>query len=747
MRPGSRDGAPGEMSDTDLLIGELSHNSSRCGVLEGICTLCCAMQSEAARPESRLKSPFGPRLLQLSVVALALPAALVSAWRTLIAQPLVPSDEQLNIATFILARHQPPHLALDFVYGTSNPSSFYIPFQLDVFEWLWQTTGSVQGAIAIQVIPLVVVTIAAAALSTYFLTHQALPALVVGLSALNYRTLLSAGEIWGLGPSWAVLPRAWAAPLSFAALALWLRANDSTSRMYHVVCGITCGVTVNVHPPTGIPLSGAIIGASLVHVLTNRRRWSEPLVLLVACGVGAAPFLASYASSVAVAAPIDFESFMAAARLRIGWVFLPGVLQTLTRSFTPGSEGFAINASLVGGVALAVIVLLVHRKHRQLSALALISGLVLVGCIIVPLAAQEVLMRIGRSPMPTIDLIRGLRLLIPVALIVGGLGLAVCFRSKTWHRMLAIPMSCLLLLDAATAQSFAATAALALVAGAVTSAWWVLPESRPRITRTAPAVVALLLVAQPVVGMLLTPMAGAACCVAQPLPTSERSIDELITWVRTLPGNTIIDTSAMQERAALRMRLETTHAATLIPKDGNVLLYSDPPKAIAWAARSQRARDVTLRTDVAGLRAAAREWGASLVVVDRLVWPELISGVNVTATWAGIAGPTQRDWLGIWEIGQSDSDAGRLAVKYTGGSATGSVGLTIPRTTGGGRYEVRFFTNDTWVRLAVSNPFSVSNDGTCSASPTPLSAPSLSTTWCGMTEPVFENSRFTVFPP
>src|SRR5439155_26745703 len=137
-----------------------------------------------------------------------------------------------------------------------------------------QRRGSVQGAIAIQVVPLIVATVAAAALSVYFLTHRALPALVVGVSALNYRSLLSAGEIWGLGPSWAVLPRAWAAPLSFGVLALWLRAVETRSRTLYVACGLISGVTVNVHPPTGIPLSGAVIGGSLVQALAHRRRWS-----------------------------------------------------------------------------------------------------------------------------------------------------------------------------------------------------------------------------------------------------------------------------------------------------------------------------------------------------------------------------------------------------------------------------------------------------------------------------------------
>src|SRR5205085_5050505 len=48
------------------------------------------------------------------------------------------------------------------------------------------------------------------------------------------------------------------------------------------------------------------------------------------------------------------------------------------------------------------------------------------------------------------------------------------------------------------------------------------------------------------------------------------------------------------------------------------------------------------------------------------------AGSDVTATWTGIATPTAKDWVGVWMVGQPDSDVTRIAVKYTGGTASGN---------------------------------------------------------------------------
>src|SRR5207247_48261 len=74
-----------------------------------------------------------------------------------------------------------------------------------------------------------------------------------------------------------------------------------------------------------------------------------------------------------------------------------------------------------------------------------------------------------------------------------------------------------------------------------------------------------------------------------------------------------------------------------------------------------------------------------------------------------------KDWVGVWAVGQPDTDVTRIAVKYTGGAAAGSVTLTIPGTTAPGSYEIRLFANDSWTRLAISDVFVVTAPSTSAA--------------------------------
>jgi len=681
---------------------------------------------------------------------LAMPAMLATLWRTFLAQAIVPSGEQLNIATFVIARDQRAYLATDFTYGSGDPSRFYTPLQVDLFDAFWKWGGSIQGAIAIQTVLIVVATTLAAGLSMYLLTHRILPAVVVAAAALNYRSVLSAGDIWGLGPSWTVLPRAWAAPLAFGAIALWLRAVETRDFRYHVGCGLLLAGAINIHPPTGAPLAAAVVGATALVALSDRVRWREPVALLCACTVGALPFIVGYATHIAIAAPVDYESFMAAARLRVDASILPRVLHTLTQSLTPGTDSFTVNGALAGCVTGATVVAIALSSERQrLRELARLTVVLVVASVVVPLAAQLVLLRIEHSPIPTIDLFRGLRLLVPIGLMVGGLGMAAALRSTGWPRLLAFPMSALMLLDIDTAESMSrldvwpvAIAALLVVALPM------VPPIRQRLPLILVLGIGAILFVQPLVSISLATRAGGFCCDVPPQPESELTTTELVQWLKTLEDHAVVETSSVEDNAALRLRIETEHGVTWIAKDGNVLLYSDPAKAVLWSIRSNRARQLVSTRDVAGLREAARDYGASLVLVDRLVWRDRVAGANVVAAWSGISNPTATDWVGVFAVGQPDNAASRLAATYTGGAPEGKIGLTFNGLTFDGTYEVRLFASDSWNRLAVSTQLKVIGS-TATVEPAAASAvgPSVAVGWSGVTLPMFENDRFTVFRP
>jgi hypothetical protein len=101
-------------------------------------------------------------------------------------------------------------------------------------------------------------------------------------------------------------------------------------------------------------------------------------------------------------------------------------------------------------------------------------------------------------------------------------------------------------------------------------------------------------------------------------------------------------------------------------------------------------------------------------------------GSAVTATWSGVAGPTSNDWIGLYPS-SSAPNTDRLAWRYTTGTASGNVNLTVPSDTAiGTTYELRLFANNTYTRLATSGAFTVTGvpDNDAFANAQALSGPS-----------------------
>ncbi len=117
----------------------------------------------------------------------------------------------------------------------------------------------------------------------------------------------------------------------------------------------------------------------------------------------------------------------------------------------------------------------------------------------------------------------------------------------------------------------------------------------------------------------------------------------------------------------------------------------------------------------------------------------ILLGGTVTASWTGIAAPTSSDWIGLYRPG--DPNAPSLAWRYTTGSASGSMPLTIPATLAPGTYELRLFSNGGYTRLATSNTFTVTAVGACvgtTLGASPASVPaggSVTSAWSGVCAP------------
>ena len=83
----------------------------------------------------------------------------------------------------------------------------------------------------------------------------------------------------------------------------------------------------------------------------------------------------------------------------------------------------------------------------------------------------------------------------------------------------------------------------------------------------------------------------------------------------------------------------------------------------------------------------------------------VVRGSAVTATWSNVCTPTVRDWIGIFAPGAPNTSY--VAWRYTTGTGSGSVPLTVPSSVAPGTYEIRLFANNGYARLGTSNPFAV----------------------------------------
>jgi hypothetical protein len=93
-------------------------------------------------------------------------------------------------------------------------------------------------------------------------------------------------------------------------------------------------------------------------------------------------------------------------------------------------------------------------------------------------------------------------------------------------------------------------------------------------------------------------------------------------------------------------------------------------------------------------------------------------GQNLVINWIAPSGRPANDWIGLYRV--RDPETSFISWKYTSGTTAGSASFTAPNQPG--QYEFRYFTNDSYVKVATSNPVSVSaaNSYSVFASPSAL---------------------------
>lgn len=111
-------------------------------------------------------------------------------------------------------------------------------------------------------------------------------------------------------------------------------------------------------------------------------------------------------------------------------------------------------------------------------------------------------------------------------------------------------------------------------------------------------------------------------------------------------------------------------------------------------------------------------------------------GGNITATWSGIAAPTGSDWIGLFVPGAANTVY--LSYQYTNGAASGSMPFAIPGTVAAGTYELRLFSNSSYIRIGTSNSFTVTAPAQASLTASPTSVAqgsSVTAAWSGVATP------------
>jgi hypothetical protein len=109
-------------------------------------------------------------------------------------------------------------------------------------------------------------------------------------------------------------------------------------------------------------------------------------------------------------------------------------------------------------------------------------------------------------------------------------------------------------------------------------------------------------------------------------------------------------------------------------------------------------------------------------------------GGTLTVNWRNIAAPTSADWVGVYSAGATD--AVYVTRIFTSGRATDHMLMTLPANISTGSYELRLFSNNSFTRLATSNPFEVEPIGLSVVGPgiVPRSG-KLTFSWTGIPSP------------
>lgn len=82
---------------------------------------------------------------------------------------------------------------------------------------------------------------------------------------------------------------------------------------------------------------------------------------------------------------------------------------------------------------------------------------------------------------------------------------------------------------------------------------------------------------------------------------------------------------------------------------------------------------------------------------------------RIRVSWASIDDPGSQDWVGIFPVGGAAQT--KLSMNRTGGSASGTLDLSLNPALQPGLYEMRYYADGGWNLMAYSKPFAIVSPG------------------------------------
>jgi hypothetical protein len=320
------------------------------------------------------------------------------------------SGDGANLASYSAAWNQPDEFQADEILGDLDNIRFYATIHIPITRFLANVTGSYPVAFVLPLGLHAFLQLLGFYVLGRVLFHNRFWALLLSLITLLY-VGMNLGEFWGFYTE--PLPRfTFQALLPFilaAALAwknkperwLWIMAAAGLLTYVHPVSAPVCGLAIWLGFWACRPADWSFKRLAIYMILLGG--------VFVVIGV---PFVLNYVGSRAEKASADYDTVF---RIMAGT--LPPGLMNLSIAFRDFLLDMTRAVLPLLGIIGAVIVFRLSRQNRtNLYIILLWVAGIIIGAVVIPLIDHTTANWLGRVPL-AIDLVRGLRYLIPISLL------------------------------------------------------------------------------------------------------------------------------------------------------------------------------------------------------------------------------------------------------------------------------------------------------------------------------------------